>query len=161
MVRAPATSHCTHSLDRAELERGEWDTRARCCSVTLSDYFSLGTLAVCMCGSDINVCVWACLSKVRDSARVCVCVCVRKVEKSKEVHTHHIHTENRRALILLEDIMRCQNTNINLIESLQDAGNIFHEADSYLKPFRLCQGSPELRICDSFQISDSVSLCLI
>ena len=37
------------------------------------------------------------------------------VEKAEEVHTHHIET--RHALILLEDIMRCQNTNINLIES--------------------------------------------
>lgn len=54
-MRAPATSHCTHSLGRADLGRGDRDTHARCCSVTLSDCFPLGML-VCVC-DDINVCV--------------------------------------------------------------------------------------------------------
>lgn len=71
-MRAAATSHCTHSLDRAELGRGERHRACRC-SVTLSDCFPLGTL-VCVCACEvIFMCVFVHVYQGLET--LCECVC--------------------------------------------------------------------------------------
>lgn len=92
MRAAAATSHCTHSLDRAQLGRGERekDTRACRCSVTLSDCISLGTL-VCMC-EVILMCVLVHVCQGLET-RVSVCVRAEELKSPRSAHTHYIRTE--------------------------------------------------------------------